>query len=89
MKNHRQRRRQKRNDEVAMGLVIEHINDSFLDDDVDGCETAKQAWGSPKAVCTTYTNHDQIPFVDERLEFRKPDSMTMKDLKNDSNEEAC
>ena len=73
-----EQRRRKRNDEIAMGLIVEHISDSFMDD-IDSCETSREAWDNLKAVCTTYTMHDQIQFLGELLDFRKPDSMTMEE----------
>ena len=39
--------------------------------------TSREAWDNLKAVCTTYTMHDQIQFLGELIDFRKPDSMTM------------
>ena len=74
----RELRRRKTVDEVAMGLIIEHINDSYMDD-IEDCETAAEAWRKLEQVCTTYTMYDQIQFLGELLDYRKPDSMSMEE----------
>lgn len=78
-----QRRRRKVND-TALGLIINHVSDSYLDD-LESVETAKEAWEILEQVCTTYGTLHLITFLEELVTMRKTDNISMTDYLNKIN----